>query len=118
MHKLIIRVTPAAAVFALGIKLPYQNLISVKRNMNISQSKEISVSNEADDGELFEVMAGGCETGLAAFGVFYSRYAKGLHKRTCRIEGLAKADRKDFVQETMLRAYRFAHKFKPPDIHR
>ena len=83
--------------------------------MNISQSKEISVSNETDDGELFEIMAGGCETGLAAFGVFYSRYAKGLHKRTCRIKGLTEADREDFVQEAMLRAYRFAHKFKPPD---
>lgn len=83
--------------------------------MNNSQSQEISISNETDDGELFEMMVGKGETGLAAFDVFYRRYVKGLHKRTCRIKGLAQADKEDFVQEAMLRAYRFAHKFKSPD---
>lgn len=84
--------------------------------MNISQSQENPVSNEADDGELFELMAGGGETGLAAFDIFYRRYAKGLKKRTCRIEGLAESDAEDFMQEAMLRAYRSADTFKPPDV--
>lgn len=83
--------------------------------MNISQSLEISISGEADDGELFAVMAGGGEAGFAAFDVFYRRYAKELHKRTCRIEGLSKNDAEDFMQEAMLRAYRAANTFKPPN---
>jgi RNA polymerase sigma factor (sigma-70 family) len=83
--------------------------------MNISQSQENSVGGEADDGELFKLMAAGGEAGLVALGVFYRRYAEGLHKRTCRIKGLAEADREDFMHETMLRAYRSAHTFKPPD---
>lgn len=83
--------------------------------MNISQSLEISISGEADDGELFAVMAGGGEAGLAALDVFYRRYIKDLYERICRIKGLTEADRNDFVQETMMQAYRAADTFKPPD---
>lgn len=88
---------------------------SYARIMNISQSQENSVSGEADDGELFALMAAGGETGLAALDVFYRRYSKRLKKLTCRIEGLSKNDGEDFMQETMLKAYRSAHTFKPPD---
>lgn len=83
--------------------------------MNISQSLEISISGEVDDGELFAVMAGGGETGFAAFGIFYRRYVDDLYERICHIKGLAEADRNDFVQEAMMQAYRAADTFKPPD---
>ena len=83
--------------------------------MNFSQSLEISISNEADDGELFAVMTGGGEIGLAAFGVFYRRYVKDLFERICRIKIIAEDDQNDFVQETMMQAYRAADTFKPPD---
>jgi RNA polymerase sigma factor (sigma-70 family) len=82
--------------------------------MDISQSQENSVSGEADDGELFALMAAGSETGFAAFDVFYRRYSKRLKRLTCRIEGVSKNDGEDFMQETMLQAYRSAHTFKPP----
>lgn len=84
-------------------------------NMNISKSLRNDISEDVEDGELFEQMAGSGEVGLAAFGIFYSRYAEELNKRTCRIEGLSEADSEDFMQEAMLRAYRAANTFKPPD---
>lgn len=83
--------------------------------MNISQSLEISISGEADDGELFAVMADGGEVGRTAFSIFYRRYIKDLYERICHIKGLAEADRNDFVQEAMMQAYRAANTFKPPD---
>lgn len=88
---------------------------SYARIMDISQSQENSVSGEADDGELFELMAAGGETGLAALDVFYRRYSKRLKQLTCRIEGVSKNDSEDFMQEVMLKAYRSAHTFKPHD---
>lgn len=95
--------------------IPLPELREVKRNMNISQSLEISISGEADDGELFAVMAGGGEAGFAAFGIFYRRYIDNLYERTCQIKGLAEADPENIVQETMMQAYRAAETFKPPD---
>ena len=83
--------------------------------MDISRSQENSVSDEADDGELFALMAAGGETGLAALDVFYRRYVRDLHNRTCRIKGLKEADREDFVQDAMMRAYRSADTFKTPN---
>lgn len=83
--------------------------------MDISQSQENSVSSEADDGELFALMAAGGETGRDAFAVFYRRYSRRLKQLTCRIEGLSKNDGEDFMQEAMLKAYNSAHTFKPPD---
>ena len=83
--------------------------------MDISQSQENSVSGEADDDKLFALMTAGGETGRAAFGVFYRRYSKRLKKLTCRIEGVSENDGEDFMQETMIKAYRSAHTFKPPD---
>lgn len=88
---------------------------SYARIMDISQSQENSVSDEADDGELFALMTAGGEKGLAAFDVFYRRYSKRLKQLTCRIEGVSKNDGEDFMQEAMLKAYRSAHTFKPPD---
>jgi RNA polymerase sigma factor (sigma-70 family) len=84
-------------------------------NMNISKSLKNDIGEDVEDGELFERMAGGGEVGLAAFGIFYSRYAEELNKRTCRVEGLSDADSEDLMQEAMLRAYRAASTFKPPD---
>lgn len=82
--------------------------------MDISQSQENSVSGEADDGELFALMAGGGDVGLAALDIFYRRYVRDLHNRTCRIKGLKQADREDFVHDAMMKAYRSADTFKPP----
>ncbi len=77
---------------------------------------ESPLTDEASDGELLAAMVAGDEAGLAAFEIFYSRYVEDLYKYIYRVKGLLEADRRDLVQEAMLKAYHSAATFKRNEI--
>ncbi len=79
------------------------------------QTDAASAIGEASDGQLFALMTERGESGTEAWAIFYSRYVEDLHKLVYRVNGLAPADVKDLVQETMKQAYRAAHTFQARD---
>ncbi len=68
--------------------------------------------DEASDSELLAAMVAHDEQSFAAFDIFYSRYVEDLYRHIFRVKGLLEADRRDLVQEAMLKAFHSAATFK------
>lgn len=74
-----------------------------------------SLTHEASDSELLSAMSVGDGQSFAALDIFYRRYAEALYRHVYRVKGLAEADRRDLVQETMMQAFRAAETFTGDD---
>src|SRR5262249_36846819 len=68
--------------------------------------------SEATDEQLFALMVRRGEEAKEAWETFYRRYINDFYQLVRRLPGVSPSDIEDLVQDTMVKAWKFAHTFQ------